>query len=163
MSEANPTSPPSTRMTAPAIQACLDRLVALWEQLPRETRPDGFWVAGHDTIQDFEHPDLSPVNAAWYVDATGIHQRSPFDLLRFLHIQDGETWFPNSPFIHKSPAFACRDNLMHAIGIAHFGPTAESNVYYVDYQWGGRFGRGMLFRHHPEDGRFMGLADVWIS
>jgi len=50
VSEANPTSPPSTRMTAPAIQACLDRLVALWELLPRETRPDGFWVAQHDRL-----------------------------------------------------------------------------------------------------------------
>jgi hypothetical protein len=150
-------------MTAPAIQACLDRLVAMWEQLPRETRPDGFWVAEHQVIHDHEHPNASPVIGAWYADAAGLHRRNPMDLVRFLHIQDGRLWYPNTPFIQKSPAFDRRDNLMHLIGIAHIGPTTESNVYYVDYQWGGRFGRGMLFRYHPEDGRFMGLADVWIS
>jgi hypothetical protein len=78
-------------MTAPAIQACLDRLAALWEQLPRRARPDGFWVAQHEVIHDLEHPNSSPVKAAWYVDVTGLHQRSPFALLRFLRIQGGGT------------------------------------------------------------------------
>lgn len=163
MNEANPTSPPSTRMTAPAIQACLDRLVALWEQLPREARPDGFWVAEHEVIHDLEHPNSSPVKAAWYVDAKGIHRRTLQDFLRFVHVQDGKTWFSHSPFIQTFAAFNCRGNLMHAVGIAHIGLTPESNVCYVDYLWGGRFGRAMLFRYHPEDGRFMGLADIWIS
>jgi hypothetical protein len=150
-------------MTAPAIQACLDRLVALWEELPREARPDGFWVAEHEVIRDFEYPNISPVNAAWYVDATGIHRRTLQDFLRFVRVQDGRTWLSHSPFIQTFAAFNCRKNLMHAVGIAHIGPTPESNVYYVDYQWGGLFGRGMLLRYHPEDGRFMGLANLWIS
>jgi hypothetical protein len=150
-------------MTAPAVQACLDRLIALWEQLPREQRPDGFWVAQHERIHDFEHADASPVNAAWYVDATGIHRRTLHDFLRFMCIQDGGAWYSSVPAIQAFAAFNCRDGLMHAIGIAHTGPTEESNVYYVDYQWGGLWGRGMLFRYHPEDGRFIGLSNVWIS
>lgn len=163
MSEANPTSPPSTRMTAPAIQACLDRLVALWEQLRREARPDGFWVAQHDRVDDFERPHTHPVIAAWYADAQGLRPRTLDDFDRFRRIQTGEIWAAESARFQTRAAFLSRGRMGHAIGIARIGVTNEPGVIYLDYLWGGLEGQGLLFRFDEGDGLLTLESVVWIT
>jgi hypothetical protein len=150
-------------MTTPAILACLDRLVALWEQLPREMRPDGFWVVQHDRVDDFERSHTHPVIAAWYVDAQGIRPRMLDDFDRFHLIQTGSLWASESALFQTRAAFLSRARMGHAIGIARIGMTNEPEVIYLDYLWGGLEGQGLLFRFDADDQRLTLLRVAWIT
>lgn len=150
-------------MTPPAIRACLDRLVAMWEQLPRETRPDGFWVVQHDRVDDFERPHTHSVIAAWYADAQGIRPRTLDDCDRFLRMQSDDTWAAESAHFQARAAFLSRGRMGHAIGITRIGVTTEPDVIYLDYLWGGLEGQGLLFGFDADDQRLTLLRVAWIT
>ncbi len=135
----------------------------MWEQLPRETRPDGFWVAEHDLVDDFEHPETCAVIAAWYADALGMRRRTLDDFHRFHRIQTGAVWASESSNFLPRAAFHSRNRTGHAIGIAHVGPTNEPDVIYLDYLWGGLEGQGLLFRFDEGDGLLTLEMVVWIT
>lgn len=150
-------------MAADVAGACLHELTSCWRAVPRDLRPDGFWVAEHAVIEDVDRSHEAAVVGVWFVDAKAARARTLSDFMRFVHIQNGETWFP-SPW-HGQPfaAFNSRERAMHAIGIARIGPTRQSDVYYLEYLWGGRWGAGALYRFHSDIGHIVCESKCWIS
>ncbi len=150
-------------MAGDVTDACLRELTSQWMAVPSDLRPDGFWVAEHAVIVDPEHCHDAAVVGAWFVDARGATTRRLSDFHRFLHIQDGKTWFPCLSLGQPFAAFNCRERAMHAIGVAHVGPTTAPDVYYLDYLWGGRWGIGALYRFDSNIGHVVCESRLWIS
>ncbi|MGN6153421.1 MAG: hypothetical protein ACTHOH_15670 [Lysobacteraceae bacterium] len=150
-------------MADDVVVACLHELTSHWRSVPDDLRPDGFWVAEHATIEDVVHCQGVLVVGAWFVDIQGARRRSLWDFERFMHIQEGKTWFPCPSLGQPFAAFNCKARVMHAIGIAHVGPTPTPDVYYLDYLWGGRWGVGALYRFHPDIQRIVCESRLWIS
>lgn len=150
-------------MADDVVGACLRELTLHWQAVPYDLRPDGFWVAEHTMVKDFDNCNDAPVIGAWFVDAGGARRRNWWEFERFMHIQEGKTWFPCPSLGQPFAAFNCRERVMHAIGIAHVGPTPTPELYYLDYLWGGRWGVGALYRFHPDIRRIVCESRLWIS
>lgn len=144
-------------------QVCLDEIHQLWLEAEENMRPYSVWIAEHSPVsKNCEHPD-TPVCHAWFMDRDGIVKRSASDYSRFMTVQSGVHWnslrFPVLP----SAVFNDRSSCIHSIGLASFAPVRESELIYLEFIWGGKFGRGAHYKFDEKRQIVLCEKNVWVS
>ncbi|MFZ6679079.1 hypothetical protein [Undibacterium sp. Tian12W] len=144
-------------------QACLNEIRKIWLEAEENMRPYSVWIAEHSPVsKDCAHADTQ-VCHAWLMDHDGIAKRSASDYVRFRTVQSGVHW--NSLTIPALPSaiFNDRPFRIHSIGLASFAPVSESELIYLDFIWGGTFGRGAHYQFDEEKQWIVCVKNVWIS
>ncbi|MBS1795655.1 MAG: hypothetical protein JSS81_17500 [Acidobacteria bacterium] len=127
--------------------------------------PWGVWIREYRAAgaeQSGFRIDAVPQNV-WFLDKKGFRRKPPNDFQRFLLVQTGRLW--NDGFFggFESVVWSRGDRFFHELGLAAFAPVEDAkNLYYLEYIWGGRFGRG----HCVDIGRGLRHAvwkNVWVS
>ncbi len=97
------------------------------------------------------------------MDAGVPHPRGALDFVRFITVHAGGAWAQGA---NKPPALAVFNNRpgrIHTIGLASFAPIQESALVYLDFVWGGTFGRGSRYAYNAESRTVECVENLWIS
>lgn len=144
-------------------RACLDEIHKLWLEAEENMRPYLVWIAEHSPVsKDCEHPD-TPVCHAWLMDRDGLVKRSASDYVRFMTVQSGVYWNSLGFPVLSSAIFNDRPSCTYSIGLASFASVRESELIYLEFIWGGKFGRGAHYKFDEERQIVLCVENAWVS
>ena len=139
----------------------LARIIREWMSLPDGSRPWGVWLRYYAPIAtDIDHigTNTSVPLQAWFLDKDGISERSVWEYQRFLVVHWEQPWCGR---IWKERSLPISTGT-YEIGLAAFAPYEDSSDVYLDWIWGGLWGRGWRVKlgANGEPADYEGL---WIS
>ena len=154
---------PDSVMDPAVEQACLAEIAQAWRNAPEGLRPDTAWIAQYQPVPaGTRQPDTS-VLKAWLLGALGIESRPVDEYLRFLTDQYGSDRQSGIFAPMPSGVFNNRPGLTHTSGLAAFAPVQDADLIYLDYIWGGLFGRGAEYRYEAAAKALECVQTVWTS
>ncbi len=108
--------------------------------------PRGVWILTHEPVPaDTDYSISTPVIAAWYGNADGLHER---DIARVQNLRANAAAWIGTPY--------------HRWGWVDVAPLADEPVYHLEFQWGGRYGYGRQAAV-TKRGRVLISSDLWRS
>ena len=139
----------------------LARIRSEWESLPADSRPWGVWLRHYaplaaDTIN--LGINTGPPLQAWFLDKVGLSERSVWEFQRFLVTHWVQPWCGR---IWKERSLPVSTGA-HEIGLAAFARYEDSSDVYLDWIWGGLWGRGWRIRLSA-NGEPVDYEGLWIS
>lgn len=138
--------------------SCLRFLASHWDSLPRERRGWAAWLIQRASRNpEAQHFD-SQVIAAWFLESASLSRRPLSNYATFEVTQMVRPWVAEGVSVSPNPIFGD----VHEIGLASFCALVGGSDFYLDFQWGGRFGKGLQVRP-TKDGRLQLRQDLWIS
>jgi len=113
---------------------------------PDALPPRGVWILVHEPVPADTDDDIStPVTAAWYGNADGLHRR---DITRIHTLRTNTASWVGTPY--------------HRWGWVDVAPLVDEPVYYLGFRWGGRYGHGLQAAVTAR-GRVLTSSDLWRS
>ena len=142
-----PTNLQPCTLNAQTRQIVLHDIVKLWSQRSNVYGLPPVWIREYAVFPGNYHGEAVenygwPCNA-WFLDESGLKERSVWDYQWFHVFQFVQPWsslWPNLP----NPALWGRHR--YEIGLVSFAPLEGQELIYVEYIWGGTYGRGDLMR-----------------
>ncbi len=129
-------------------QKLLARIRDEWRSVPSVMRPWGFWVReyaallpGADRV-DF----LAVPERVWFYDGRQYHPENVWKWMRFV---SGQTLAPSNPQSDQFP-----------LGRTAFAPYSDSDDYYLEVLWDGRYGMGWRVTS-PQDRLSIVNKELW--
>src|SRR5438105_2059362 len=136
-------------MNETRVDVLLGRIEAQWRSLQpsvhedtSEPPPWGIWIRLLAPLPPNVVPVgytyeqmLSQLQAVWFLDERGLRAESVWAYHRFVTVHDRQLWC--SRFYERSLPSG---RTYHQIAEATIGPYQESGDWYLDYQWGPRYG-----------------------
>jgi hypothetical protein len=154
---------PDTVMDPEIEQACLAEVRRAWTASAEGLRPDTAWIAEYLPVPaGTRQPDTSVVKA-WLLSKAGIERRPADEYVRFLTVHYGLHWHSGIFAPMPSGVFNNRPGYTHTIGLAAFAPVEDSELIYLDYIWGGMFGRGAEYRYDAQAKALECVKTIWTS
>jgi len=158
-------------MNETAIQAHLQRIEAEWGSLgptvsgdTSEPPPWGVWIRlfaplppDADSIGYTYDEMLSRLQAVWFLDEQGLRTQSVWAYHRFVTVHHRQLWC-NRLFECSLPT----GKIYHQIAEATIAPYQNSSDWYMDYQWGSRYGLGGRLVM-DDNGAIHGRDRLWVS
>jgi hypothetical protein len=143
------------------VESCLSEIERIWRQTPDGRKPWGVWIAYHQPIRrDADYPDTDVI-FAWFLSNEGLQQRGACAYVRFRIVQSGKHWSSGIYPIAPSPVFG-KVHQMNEIGLASFAAVQDEPLVYLDFLWGGTYGRGDLYRIE-HCGKITLDSRIWIA
>lgn len=147
------------RMDSTVLCLLIEFIRKAWLEVAIDSRPWLVYVSA--VIPQTGSPDKclwvhGEVISAWRFDERGIVPVRVWDYERFASLHFNPLW--NSARIAPSAIFGPRT---HEIGIATLCEFPDTKEYYVDYHWGGRYGRG--FAVTVEGHCIKSVRELWRS
>jgi hypothetical protein len=142
-------------------KAILELITEEWESLSERFKPmAGVWIRQYAPmpleLDEVNDQTMFP-HAVWFLDETGLRQESIWKWRRFLVIHWQQPWCSR---VGKEPSGIFGHP--HEIGLTAFAPYLESDRFYVEMQWGGRFGSGWQVVVN-DYGRAQRKLKTWVS
>lgn len=133
-----------------ATQQLLAHISAEWQSVPDTWRPWGFWVREYDFIPaDADGVDFLAVpQRVWFHDRAGFRPENIWKWMRFVAAQT------------LAPTMRATDQF--PIGRTAFAPYDESDDYYLEVLWAGRYGMGWRVSLGPDGGSTL-KKELWIA
>ena len=153
-------------MDAASIQVILYFVAAKWRRLRNDRRVDhegeqwpiGCWICQHDPLPGDAQDLVTPLNASWFLDTSGIRRMDINIFIRFWTVQLQMPWAADGfPIPHQTDFTIGR----HRIAMAAFAPYDDSDEFYLETIWGGLHAIGMRATVH--DGQLEMVEFFWIS
>ena len=141
-------------------QAIIELITEEWFSLPEKFKPAATWIRKYPPVpldlDEVNDTTMSP-ELVWFLDESGLRQESIWKWRRFLVIHWQQPWCSS---ICKEPSDIFGNP--HEIGLAAFAPYLDSDMFYVEMQWGGRFGSGwqVVINKH---GKAQRKLKTWVS
>lgn len=95
---------------------------------------------------------------AWFLDKNGMGERSVWEFRRFIVVHFEQPWCGR---IWEEPSIPINTK-RYEIGMAAFAQYEGGSDVYLDWVWGGLFGRGWRVKF-GEDGVAVDYHALWIS
>ncbi len=99
---------------------------------------------------------LSRIRAVWFLDERGLATHGVWEHHRYVTVHFRRPW--TVLWVETSLPSS---HLYNPIGTATIAPYEDSDDWYLDYQWGGLFGRG--YRVKVGVSGAIGLSEIWTS
>lgn len=131
-------------------EVLLDRVRQEWIALG-PSRPAGVWIREYRPLG----PDQNGVDdrempvAAWYLDESGTHERTPWAWARLHLLHFDQPWRAGIASPPSAPVFS---GGTWELGLAAFASYVGGERYYLEVLWGDRYGSGASFTVSPEGG-----------
>jgi hypothetical protein len=109
-------------------------------------------------VRDLSDIKLAPPLQAWFLDKSGLDERSVWEFQRFAVTHGVQPWCGR---ILKETSLPISTG-PHEIGLAAFAEYEDSTDVYLDWIWGGLWGRGWRIKLGA-DGEPVDYEDLWIS
>lgn len=143
-----------------AERAILELIVEEWKSLSEQFKPAAAWIRRYPSVplelDEINDHTMFP-QAVWFLDSGGLRQESIWKWRRFLTVHWEQ---PGCSTLLKEPNPIFGDP--HEIAFAAFAPYLESDRFYVEMQWGGRFGSGWQIAIN-EQGKAQRKLKIWVS
>jgi hypothetical protein len=107
-------------------------------------------------------PDTFVVNA-WLLSERGIEKRKAQDFVRFVAVHSGQHLRSETRPPPAKGVFNNRPSHTHTIGLAAFAPIQNLEAIYLEFIWGGTFGRGSEYRFDAKMNFLECLRNLWLS
>jgi hypothetical protein len=141
-------------------RAILKLITEDWNSLTATYKPAVVWIRQYPPMpperDDINDQTMFP-QAVWVLDMHGLRQESVWKWRRFVVVHWQQPWCNTVP---KEPSAIFGHP--HEIGLTAFAPYLESGTFYVETQWGGRFGSGWQVQIN-EHGKVQRKHQLWIS
>ena len=135
---------------ASATGQILARNKAEWLTVPAICRPWGFWIREYDPLpvaaDDVDQKKVP--QRVWFYDNAGLRSENVWKWMRFVAVRT------------LAPSTQSADNF--PFGMTAFAPYEDSDDYYLDVLWAGKYGTG--WRVTPgREGRIITKKELWIA
>jgi hypothetical protein len=147
-------------MTETQEAALLRRIAIEWRRVQEDGRPWGVWVRRYAPVPpDFDGSRFRELpERAWFLTEEGMTVQSPWAYRRFEVVQGGRLWCLRF-WPEPNPLFSTQ---LHHIGSAAFAPYRDLKGVYLEWQWGGLWGRGWRCTFSPA-GTVIFSQELWVS
>ena len=140
-------------------KACLFEIQRLWLGAEEPMRPNTAWIAEHQPVPPDTNNATTPVVKSWLLSERGIEQRTAADYVRLITVHSGTHWASGNVQPPSTGVFG----RVHSIGLAAFAHIENSDRIYLDFAWGGLFGRGAEYRFDLQTKAVELVRDFWVS
>ena len=106
-----------------------------WLSIKEGGKPETFWVAEHESVNEVDNYISTPVVACWYFDGVKFHTKLPSDFAAFMNLAAGHPYGTKTYEIGYG-------------GYASLNSSIDDIVLY--WQFGGLFGTGYLYFRDAE-------------
>lgn len=143
--------------------AFLDLVESEWNQIACESRPESIWVREYpplptDAMMIPVIPELAIPVAVWFIDHKG---RRPESISKWLRITAVKRFEIEELHILSPFPLTVGGNTF-TMGVAAFATYLGTDRFYIETQWGPRWGLGSI-AHITPDGAANRIQDVWRS
>lgn len=125
---------------------CLNFIIQEWKDMrmffAKENKtPEGAWVCQFEPMQtsdEYPNDKIHTLSHTWYLTSDGLEKRNPWDYANFSAMHITQLWSSGSVRV-PSGIF---NRGFHEIAISRFALYEGTDLAYLDFAWGGLFGRG---------------------
>ncbi len=122
----------------------IEYIQRLWIKHNSKFELDGIWIGLHEPIslEDNNEPD-TPVTRAWFIKNDSMEEKKPIDYKVFME-------------------FGLEAKKTYPIAYSNAALINDTDLIYIGYQFGGLYGRGMIFEIN-NDGELEMERVLWVS
>ncbi len=123
------------------------KILDTWISTQNRMRPWGVWIVEHESLPNQTYELTSDVRNAWFLSDDGIKEMGAWSYVRYLIVQSGKYWYTGCG---PCPSNIFSERLRNEIGISGFAKYQNFDDFYLEWQFGGVFGRGYRYSRNSK-------------